>query len=238
MALALRSASAAGSCSRHPNTPAQQCSRLVVRAAKTAAPADTSQAAKVVKQAVAKANSVPAPAVLSAMLDLEAAKLPVDGWQEVLQAPGTHWRLVFTSDEKDVKAAMKQQPNKGGIYFPIAAVQKFDATKMDFENGVFLGPIAYLTFNGPYAMSGRQLTFDVSTMNIGLGPLKFSIPLKKDAKSIADMDPADRKKLPFFLYSYIDDDTVVGRGRGGGLAVWTRADKEWEARAGVLQVYK
>jgi hypothetical protein len=35
----------------------------------------------------------------------------------------------------------------------------------------------------------------------------------------------DRKKLPFFLYSYIDDDTVVGRGRGGGLAVWTRADK-------------
>lgn len=31
----------------------------------------------VVKQAVAKANSVPAPAVLSAMLDLEAAKLPV-----------------------------------------------------------------------------------------------------------------------------------------------------------------
>jgi hypothetical protein len=35
----------------------------------------------------------------------------------------------------------------------------------------------------------------------------------------------DRKKLPFFLYSYIDNDTVVGRGRGGGLAVWTRADK-------------
>lgn len=27
------------------------------------------------------------------------------------------------ADEKDVKAAMKKQPNKGGIYFPIAAVQ-------------------------------------------------------------------------------------------------------------------
>jgi hypothetical protein len=71
---------------------------------------------------------------------------------------------------------------------PIAALQKFDAGKMDFENGVFLGPIASLTFNGPYGMSGRQLTFDVSTMNIALGPLKFSIPLKKDGKSIADMD--------------------------------------------------
>lgn len=44
---------------------------------------DTSQAVAVVKQAVAKANSVPAPAVLSAMLDLEAAKLPVS-----LQARG------------------------------------------------------------------------------------------------------------------------------------------------------
>lgn len=61
---------------------------------------------------------------------------------------------------------------------------------MDFENGVFLGPLAHLTFNGPYAMSGRQLTFDVSTMNIGLGPLKFSIPLKKDAKSIPDREAA------------------------------------------------
>jgi hypothetical protein len=72
--------------------------------------------------------------------------------------------------------------------FLFLQVQKFDAGKLDFENGVFLGPIAHLTFNGPYAMSGRQLTFDVHTMNIGVGPLKFSIPLKKDGKSIADMD--------------------------------------------------
>lgn len=69
-------------------------------------------------------------------------------------------------------------------------MQKFDAKTLDFENGVFLGPIAYLTFNGPYAMSGRQLTFDVHKMNVGLGPLKFSIPLKKNGKSIADMDTA------------------------------------------------
>lgn len=60
---------------------------------------------------------------------------------------------------------------------------------MDFENGVFLGPIAYLTFNGPYSMSGRQLTFDVNRMTIGLGPWKFSFPLKKE-QTIADMDSA------------------------------------------------
>lgn len=42
-----------------------------------AALADVKQAVAIVKQCVQKANSVPAPAVLSAMLDLEAAKLPV-----------------------------------------------------------------------------------------------------------------------------------------------------------------
>lgn len=33
------------------------------------------------------------------------------------------WPYLCCADEKDVKAAMKKQPNKGGIYFPIAAVQ-------------------------------------------------------------------------------------------------------------------
>lgn len=60
---------------------------------------------------------------------------------------------------------------------------------MDFENGVFLGPIASLTFNGPYSMQGRQLSFDVIAMKIGVGPWTFSIPLKKGASvPIAAMD--------------------------------------------------
>ncbi|WIA20635.1 hypothetical protein OEZ85_005016 [Tetradesmus obliquus] len=227
--------------------PQQQCHRPFaassrrarlqpVRAA--AASVDTDSALSVIKSCVAKPGAVPAPVVLDAMLQLEAAKLPTEGWLELLQAPGTHWRLVFTADEKQVQAAKKKQPNKGGVYFPIAACQKFDAAQADFENGVFLGPIASLTFNGPYAMKGKQLMFDVVKMNIGLGPWRFSIPFKKDAKGIAEMDPQDAKKLPFFLYAYIDRDIVVARGRSGGLAVWQRASKDWEAKAGVLAVYK
>lgn len=53
--------------------------------------------------------------------------------------------------------------------------------------GVFLGTVASLTFNGPYAMKGRQLSFDVRQMNLMLGPLAFTIPLKKDGVPIADM---------------------------------------------------
>lgn len=56
--------------------------------------------------------------------------------------------------------------------------------------GVFLGTVAALTFNGPYAMKGRQLSFDVRNMNVSLGPLNFSIPLNKDTTTIGDLDPA------------------------------------------------
>ena len=46
------------------------------------------------------------------------------------------------------------------------------------------------------------------------------------------------KKLPFFIYSWVDEDIAVARGRSGGLALWVRADDEWQAKTGVLQVYK
>jgi hypothetical protein len=49
---------------------------------------------------------------------------------------------------------------------------------------------------------------------------------------------SDVKKLPFFLYAYVDKDIVVARGRSGGMALWQRADKDWEARSGVMAVYK
>jgi hypothetical protein len=49
---------------------------------------------------------------------------------------------------------------------------------------------------------------------------------------------SDRKKLPFFLYCYVDSEVVVARGRSGGLALWGRTTPEFEAESGVLSVYK
>ena len=46
------------------------------------------------------------------------------------------------------------------------------------------------------------------------------------------------RKLPFFLYAYVDEDIIVARGRSGGLALWVAADPKWQANAGVLQVFK
>ncbi|GBF94759.1 hypothetical protein Rsub_07642 [Raphidocelis subcapitata] len=225
-----------------PRCPQLQCARpsrrVVVRAA-TATGTVPTAAVEALKQGVAQPGSVPAPAMLQAMLELEKAKLKPEGWLEIIEAPRARWRLVFTSDSKQVMAAAKRQPNKGGIFFPLTACQRFTAADQDFENGVFLGPVASLTFSGPYAWGpGRQLSFDVHTMKLGLGPWRFNIPLKKNGKPVEQVDPKERKKLPFFLYAYVDDDIIVARGRSGGLAVWSRATPEWQMSSGVAAVYK
>lgn len=179
-----------------------------------------------IKRGVAAPGSVPPPALLQAMLEVEKARLPPDAWLETIQAPGARWRLVFTADAKNVAAASKKQPNKGGVFFPLTAAQKFDAARRNFENGVFLGNLASLTFDGPYAMSGRQLTFDVHRMNLGVGPWRWTVGVKKGPGSLAEVGDAERKKLPFFLYAYADGEWVewwwrrVCGGVGVCVCVW------------------
>ena len=36
---------------------------------------------------------------------------------------------------------------------------------------------------------GKQLSFDVHTMYLGLGPWRFGIPLKKDGKPLSQVTP-------------------------------------------------
>lgn len=177
--------------------------------------------------------------LLAAVLDLEKRRLQPDSWLDTLSAPGKRWNLVYTVPAKDVVAAQKKKAGGGsGAYFPLTAAQKFDATDATFENGVFLSSLASLTFKGPYSMKDRRMAFDVTTMYLALGPWRFPITLKRDAPRLEQRPPADVVKLPFFLYAYVDSSCVVARGRSGGLAVWRSVDTEWQAKSGVLQVYK
>lgn len=190
------------------------------------------------KKAAASPGSVPPASLLAAVVQLEKARLPPAGWNKTLAAPRRRWHLVYTVPGKDVTAASKGKKSGSGMYFPLTGCQKFEDGQ--FENGVFLGPAASLTFRGPCAMKegGRQMSFDVTTMHIGLGPWRWALPLKRDAPALEARPPKDVKKLPFFLYAYVDNDIVVARGRSGGLAMWRSVGAEWQATAGVLQVYK
>ncbi|KAJ7530646.1 hypothetical protein O6H91_14G012500 [Diphasiastrum complanatum] len=95
-----------------------------------------------------KTRKVPPAEVLGAIRSLEKAKLDPSNFLETIggtESPGRTWLLVFVASVKQVREAMKGAPG-GGRYFPITAVQRFDAATMTIENGIYLGPLGFLSF--------------------------------------------------------------------------------------------
>ncbi|EFN55176.1 hypothetical protein CHLNCDRAFT_134317 [Chlorella variabilis] len=191
-------------------------------------------AVETLKKAAADASVHPVQ-VFDALRTLEQAKLqPSEDWASTIGGsapPGNRWRLVFTSGTKQVQDALKGVGKGGGQYFPLTACQRWDATKQEIENGIYLGRFAALTFKGPYKMDGKVLAFDFDTLNLRLGGWTPSFPLK------AKLDASKftrGKKDPFFVFFYVDSGLICARGRGGGIAVWARTTPQWELEAGVV----
>lgn len=164
--------------------------------------------------------------VFKALFALEKMKLDPSSFLETIggtQSPGKTWMLVFTADSKDIRSGQKGGEG-GGKYFPVTAIQRFDAEAMEIENGVFLGPVGNLTFKGPMNWIGRRLPFTFNTLSIkigSLGPFKINIG-KKDDEGRKPGDGKEGSKDPFFTWFYADDEIIAARGRGGGTAFWVR----------------
>uniref|UniRef100_A0A2P2K9R6 Uncharacterized protein MANES_14G168100 n=1 Tax=Rhizophora mucronata TaxID=61149 RepID=A0A2P2K9R6_RHIMU len=80
---------------------------------------DVEESVKVLKNA-AKTRKVAAEEVLSAFSVIEKAKIDPTRFLEILggsKSPGRTWMLIFTAEKQ----------LKGGRYFPLTAVQRFDA---------------------------------------------------------------------------------------------------------------
>ncbi|XP_058738758.1 uncharacterized protein LOC131610739 [Vicia villosa] len=164
---------------------------------------------KVLKNA-AKTRKVPTEEILSALSFIEKAKVDPSGFLDTLggkESPGRTWMLIFTAKTK----------LDGGRYFPLTAVQRFDASAKRIENGVFLGPIGQLTFEGKFSWKNRILSFIFENLRIKVGPLK---PLQISLGQKDDREPST--KDPFFIWFYVDEEIAVARGRSGGTAFWCR----------------
>lgn len=167
---------------------------------------------KVLKNA-AKTMKVPAEEVLSAFSVIEKAKIDPSAFLETLgglDSPGRTWMLIFTAEKK----------LKGGRYFPLTAVQRFDAAGRRIENGIFLGPIGFLTFEGKFSWKNRILSFIFERIRVKIGlfnPLEIGLGQKDDREP--------NTKDPFFIWFYIDEEIAVARGRSGGTAFWCRCTR-------------
>jgi len=78
---------------------------------------------------------------------------------------------------------------------------------------------------GPYEYSGKKLSFDFDQLKIKLGPWSFKFGLKDEIK-----DYKASKADPFFIVFYVDDDIICARGRGGGIAFWTRVENDFDLK--------
>ncbi|GAA0161147.1 hypothetical protein LIER_39176 [Lithospermum erythrorhizon] len=160
----------------------------------------------------AKTRKVGAEEILSAFTVIEKAKCDPSGFLETLggtKSPGRTWMLIFTA-EKGLKS---------GKYFPITAVQRFDSAAKRIENGVYVGPLGQLTFEGRFSWNKRVLSFIFEKIKIKIGSLK---PFEFKFGGKDDREPSNKGKDPFFIWFYIDEEIAVARGRSGGTAFWVR----------------
>ncbi|KAI3801341.1 hypothetical protein L1987_29445 [Smallanthus sonchifolius] len=174
---------------------------------------EVEESVKLLKEA-AKTRKVPATEILSAFKVVEKAKLDPSRFCETLggsESPGRTWMLVFTA----------QKGLTGGKYFPITAVQRFDAAARRIENGVYLGGLGCLTFEGRFSWKKRILAFMFELIRVKIGPFgPFEINIKG-----GDDESEPSTKNPFFIWFYIDEEIAVARGRSGGTAFWCRCQR-------------
>lgn len=171
------------------------------------------ESVKVLKEA-AKTRKVPATELLAALATIKKAKLDTSGFFETLggtESPGRTWMLIFTAQGRLEK----------GSYFPVTAVQRFDAAGQRIENGVYLGPVGSLTFEGRLSWKKKILAFVFERVRVKVGPLG---PLEIGLGG-GDAGREPSTKDPFFVWFYVDEEIAVAQGKGGGTAFWCRCKR-------------
>mmetsp|Transcript_75 Transcript_75/g.162 ORF Transcript_75/g.162 Transcript_75/m.162 type:complete len:267 (-) Transcript_75:81-881(-) len=138
---------------------------------------------------------------------------------------GNFWKLVYTISKKNVitgtAKGLEEVRGDGGSYFPLTAVQNWNVHDMRIQNGIFVFGVASLVFAGDFEVTNQGiLYFDFDRLDFKLGPLAFGFDLPPN-------ESRQGKKRPFFVFVYADDEVCIAKGRGGGLAVWKKVDKQF-----------
>ena len=92
------------------------------------------------------------------------------------------------------------------------------------QNSVGLGPLT-MALTGPtrFWAKTNSLAFDFTHMTVAIaGKTIYQGNLRGGDQRIQDFAQQTLKDQAFFTYFFVEEEAIAARGRGGGLALWTR----------------
>ncbi len=172
----------------------------------------------------------PAPeAVVEALLRAEKAAKHLKVRHTYPQLLGT-WRLGFITGTKRsrqragvILGAGRFLPSWVKIHLSYLRSGS-DCEQGTVQNSVALGPLQ-LVLTGPtrFWQKTNMLSFDFTQMRVSVSGLKlYSGYLRGGRDREAQFYEQSVKQQAFFTYFLVQDVCIAARGRGGGLALWTR----------------
>ncbi|AMA09809.1 hypothetical protein [Picosynechococcus sp. PCC 73109] len=197
----------------------------------------TAQADILTRAVLLNSQRRPTPEALTAqLLGLEKTAKREKRTYPFVSLLGT-WQLTFiTGTKKAQKQAGKVLGQ--GRYLPqwVTVAIAYDAlTEQDpttnwqrgsVTNNVHLGPL-HLSLTGPvkFQTQKRLLAFDFTQITISLGGLRlYRGQIRGGETARQDFYATTIGKQAFFSYFYVSPDVIAARGRGGGLALWVKAE--------------
>lgn len=189
------------------------------------ASSQTDQAVQTITAAASPGQRPAAQAVVGALLEAEKTAK-----QQRLIYPAEdllgEWQLRFATGVRKVK--------RGGItvgrgfYMPsfVRAQIGFQQTSGSFtiSNQIHLGGLRFQVF-GPakYLNKKNLLAFDFIQMDLSLGGRSlYRGNFRGGQAEEATFEQKPIGKLPFFSFFLITENLIAARGRGGGLAIWSK----------------
>ncbi|MEM9484276.1 MAG: hypothetical protein AAGA83_11355 [Cyanobacteria bacterium P01_F01_bin.116] len=139
------------------------------------------------------------------------------------------WRLSFITGTK--KTRQKAGVALGaGRYLPkLLKIQlvyeSFNDEQGSVQNSVALGAMQF-TLTGPVRFwpKARCLAFDFTQFQIFVGTLTLYQGRIKSETASQDFYQQPLKDQAFFKYFWVSEQGIAARGRGGGLALWSREE--------------
>ncbi len=183
---------------------------------------------RIITAAVSSAERPVAQTVVDALLQAEKAAKQ----QRVVYPPEAligQWQLRFATGVRKVK--------QGGIavgkgfYLPpfVQAKIGFEQVAVDpnyltISNQLQLGGLRFQIF-GPakYLNKKNLLAFDFTQMDLSVfGRSLYRGNFRGGQTEVTTFEQKPIAKLPFFSFFLITEELIAARGRGGGLAIWSR----------------